>query len=95
MGYISNTILAVGEKKNCYFYSAIYALAFECEEMASQIIQANSKQSVAHAEKANSGRPKRVCTRKSYCEEETDDEFTADEIKPYKTKGKSPESGLR
>ena len=63
--------------------------------MASEIIQANSKQSVAHAGKANSGRPKRVCSRKSYCEEETDDEFNVDDIKPYKTKGKSPESGLR
>ena len=55
--------------------------------MASEVIQTNSKQSVAHADR-NSGRPKRVCSRRSYCEVETDDEFTADDVKQYKPKGK-------
>ena len=54
--------------------------------MASETIQANSKQNAAH-EEAVAGRPKRVCSRKSYCEEETDDEFTAEDVKQYKPKG--------
>lgn len=54
--------------------------------MESEKIQAGSKQSEVH-EESKSGRPKRVCSRKSYCEVETDDEFTAEDVKHYKPKG--------
>ncbi|KAL9979712.1 hypothetical protein ACROYT_G017414 [Oculina patagonica] len=54
--------------------------------MASKTIQTLSKQSVTHAE-TYVDRPRRVCSRKSYCEEETDDEFTAEDVKQYKPKG--------
>lgn len=54
--------------------------------MESEKIQAGSKQSEVH-EESKSGRPKRVCSRKSYCEVETDDEFTAEDVKHYKSKG--------
>lgn len=54
--------------------------------MESEKIEAGSKQSEVH-EESRSGRPKRVCSRKSYCEVETDDEFTAEDVKHYKPKG--------
>ena len=62
--------------------------------MASKAIQANSKQNVAHAE-TNAGRPKRVCSRKSYCEVETDDELAAEDVKQYKPKGKMHGTDLK
>lgn len=58
------------------------------EEMASKAIQTLSKPSVSHAE-THAERPKRVCSRKSYREVETDDEFSAEDVKQYRPKGKS------
>ena len=62
--------------------------------MESETIQGESRQSIAH-EETNSGRPKRFCSRKSYCEDETDDEYTAEDIKQYKPKGKAHETDLK
>lgn len=56
------------------------------EAMASKTIQTLSKQSVSHAE-SYTDRPRRVCSRKSYCEVETDDELSAEDVKQYKPKG--------
>ena len=62
--------------------------------MESEAIQARSRQNIAH-EETNSGRPKRFCSRKSYCEVETDDESTAEDTKQYKSKGKAHETDLK
>ena len=55
--------------------------------MASKTIQTLSKGSISHAESHE--RPRRVCSRKSYCEEETDDELNAEDVKQYRPKGNS------
>lgn len=61
--------------------------------MAAKIktIRTLSKQSIAHAEVCVD-RPRRVCSRKSYCEDETDDDFSAENVKQYRPKGKLAET---
>ena len=57
--------------------------------MEPKTVKVDSKQSVTH-EETSSCRPKRARAQRSYCEVETDDECTTEDVKQCRPKGKFP-----
>ena len=57
--------------------------------MEPEVLKVDSKQTVTY-KATSSGRPKRARARRSYCEVETDDECTLEDVKQLRPKGKVP-----